>query len=264
MGQEYSRPQPGTKLQIIGVGLMRTGTSSLTAALEILLNKPVYHGGTQVIRGPEYEVKSWIKLFNQWPTDDPRLHEDNKTIIRERLDGFAAVNDVAPLYAYLKDLPGMYPDAKFICSTRDVKSWEKSIQMLSETFLPLLLTVFRIVLWPIPTIRHFPAFIAGVRRMMGGLFGEDTVLTSKTYNEHVRLLKEHIPEDRLFFVSVKDGWEPLCRALDVPVPEGVPFPKINDADAVGSLTSEKIRTGLTRWGLALAMVGAGIYFYRSR
>ncbi|KAL2209368.1 hypothetical protein CC79DRAFT_1332578 [Sarocladium strictum] len=264
MGQEYSRPQPGTKLQVIGVGLMRTGTSSLTAALEILLNKPVYHGGTQVIRGPEYEVKSWIKLFDQWPTDDPKLHEDNKNIIRERLDGFAAVNDVCPLYAYLKDLPGMYPDAKFICSARDVESWEKSMRMLSDTFLPLLLTVFRIVLWPIPTIRYFPAFIAGVRRMMGGLFGEDTLPTRKTYNEHVRLLKEHIPEDRLFFVSVKDGWEPLCRALDVPVPESVPFPKINDADAVGSLTSEKLRTGLTRWALALAAVGAGVYFYRYR
>ncbi len=28
-----------------------------------------------------------------------------------------------------------------------------------------------------------------------------------------------VPKDKLFYVSVKDGWEPLCRALDLPVPE---------------------------------------------
>jgi hypothetical protein len=262
MGQEYSRPSPGTKLQIIGVGLPRTGTSSLTAALETLLNKPVYHGGTQIIRGPELEVRSWIKVLSQWPTNDPELHEENKAIIRQRLDGFAAVNDVAPVYAYLKDLVEMYPDAKFVCSARDVEAWEKSFEMLGASFLPILITVFRFVLWPLPTLRYFPDFIASVRRLMGNLFGEDTICTRKTYYAHGKLLRESIPEDRLVFVSVKDGWEPLCRALDMPVPEGVPFPKVNDAKAVDELMSQTIRMGLTRWALIVGTVGVGVYTYQ--
>ncbi|KAK0390664.1 hypothetical protein NLU13_0168 [Sarocladium strictum] len=263
MGQECSRPRPGTPLKVIGVGLPRTGTSSLSAALEILLNEPVYHGGTQVIRGPEHQVRNWIKILNQWPTNDAGLHEENKNILKETLDGFAAVNDVAPIYAYLQDLVVMYPDAKFICSTREVESWEKSFEMLGASFLPLLLTVFRFVLWPLPTLRYFPDFIAGVRRLMGNLFGEDVVPTRKTYFAHEKLLRESIPEDRLVFVSVKDGWEPLCRALDMAVPEGVPFPKVNDAKAVDELMGQSIRRGVTRWGLVVGFVCVvGAYVYR--
>jgi Sulfotransferase domain len=28
--------------------------------------------------------------------------------------------------------------------------------------------------------------------------------------------------------EVKDGWEPLCEFLNVEVPEGKPFPRLND------------------------------------
>lgn len=37
-------------MKVIGLGLPRTGTSSFTRALEILLESPVYHGGTQTLR----------------------------------------------------------------------------------------------------------------------------------------------------------------------------------------------------------------------
>lgn len=35
------------------------------------------------------------------------------------------------------------------------------------------------------------------------------------------------------FFSVEDGWEPLCRLLDKPIPDE-PFPRANDAAAVES------------------------------
>lgn len=52
MGQQYSAPVPGTKLQVIGAGLPRTGTVSFSRALEILLDGPVYHDGTNITLGP--------------------------------------------------------------------------------------------------------------------------------------------------------------------------------------------------------------------
>ena len=262
MGQEYSHPRPGTPLQVIGLGLPRTGTSSLSAALAVLLDGPVYHGGTQVVRGPETDVRSLTKVLNQWPPKDITTDEENKAIIRNLLDGYAAVQDVAPLYAYVRELPEMYPDAIFICSVRDVESWEKSMLGLSNSSIPLLITLLRFILLPIPTLRLFPGFIAAVRRLMGTLFGEDDVPTRKTWEAHRRLLEENIPKDRLVFVSVKDGWEPLCKALGEPVPAGVPFPRINDAKAMDDFAKDAMCKGLLRWALAIATGGAAAYAYR--
>jgi hypothetical protein len=36
-----------------------------------------------------------------------------------------------------------------------------------------------------------------------------------------------VPPERLLVHDVSEGWEPLCRFLQVPVPDG-PFPRTND------------------------------------
>ena len=69
MGNAPSTPRPGTEFQVIGAGLPRTGTASFSEALHILLDGPVYHGGTQVTLGPPDEIRSWIKLLKHWPSD---------------------------------------------------------------------------------------------------------------------------------------------------------------------------------------------------
>ena len=48
---------------------------------------------------------------------------------------------------------------------------------------------------------------------------------------HLRLeqVKAAIPADRLLVFDVAEGWEPLCRFLDVPIPT-VPFPHRNFKD----------------------------------
>ena len=39
-------------------------------------------------------------------------------------------------------------------------------------------------------------------------------------------VKRVVPPERLHFVHVKDGWEPLCKILNKPTP-GLDFPKSN-------------------------------------
>jgi len=39
-----------------------------------------------------------------------------------------------------------------------------------------------------------------------------------------------VPPERLLVMDLKEGWEPLCGFLDLPVPEE-PFPRANDATA---------------------------------
>ncbi|KAK7451552.1 hypothetical protein Landi51_04923 [Colletotrichum acutatum] len=133
MGQEASKPKPGTRLQVIGAGLPRTGTASLTKALEILLSDddsdgggsgaaagaPVHHGGTQLTRGPESEIRSWITCLSHTPI---RTAADEKIVLdtlRNHFhDGFAAVVDV-PGMLFTEELAALHPDALVICTVRD-------------------------------------------------------------------------------------------------------------------------------------------------
>ena len=38
-----------------------------------------------------------------------------------------------------------------------------------------------------------------------------------------------VTKEKLLVFEVKDGWEPLCKFLNVPIPD-IPFPKSNDSD----------------------------------
>jgi len=50
----------------------------------------------------------------------------------------------------------------------------------------------------------------------------------RIYERHNEEVKRCVPAERLLVFDVKQGWEPLCQFLGVPVPEGVPFPHLND------------------------------------
>jgi len=54
------------------------------------------------------------------------------------------------------------------------------------------------------------------------------------YEAHIEHVKKTVPKERLLVWNVKEGWEPLCKFLHVPVPEK-PFPHAN-------------RTGDLEWG----------------
>ena len=51
----------------------------------------------------------------------------------------------------------------------------------------------------------------------------------RVFNEHNEEVKRHVPADKLLVFTSKDGWEPLCAFLGVPVPDK-PFPHVNDSD----------------------------------
>ena len=52
----------------------------------------------------------------------------------------------------------------------------------------------------------------------------DTALA--VYNLRTQQVREAIPPERLLVFDVAEGWEPLCRFLNVPVPN-TPFPHLN-------------------------------------
>lgn len=52
------------------------------------------------------------------------------------------------------------------------------------------------------------------------------------------MVKRVVPAERLLVMNLKEGWQPLCRFLDKPVPEE-PFPRLNDAEE-----AEKVAKGI--------------------
>lgn len=65
-----------------------------------------------------------------------------------------------------------------------------------------------------------------------------------------------IPPERLLVMSVKDGWEPLCKFLREPVPNE-PFPHGNETAAVAKLMPRAVLKVSIMWltlGLVLATV----------
>ncbi|KAF2120336.1 P-loop containing nucleoside triphosphate hydrolase protein [Lophiotrema nucula] len=254
MGNQASVPQPGTRFQVIGAGLPRTGTASFSEALRILLDGPVYHGGTQTTLGKPIEIKSWIKVLRHWPPKDEADRKLVFSIVGERLDGYAAVTD-SPSCSCVQELMEIYPDAKVICTVRDPDAWVKSMAGVSDA---ATMWFLRVVLFPLPGMRHFVDYIDGLRGQWVHLYGEREPVTIKSWNRHIEWLKEIVPEDRLVFFDVRDGWGPLCDALGKKAPMDTPFPRINDGEAIDRFAKVIVKRGLMRWFSILATIGLAL------
>ncbi|KAJ5765138.1 NAD dependent epimerase/dehydratase [Penicillium odoratum] len=256
MGQSPSVPQAGTSIQVIGAGLPRTGTASLSAALEILLDGPTFHCGTQATLGPPVQRQIWMQALKHWAAGEEADQKAVLGLLARQFDGYAATTD-APGGQFVPELMVLYPDAKVICTVRDPVSWETSMShVMHYTFLWFL----RGVLFPLPGMRYFMDYLALVAGQWKRLYGEE-IPTRQTYYRHIEWLKEVVPEHRLVFYDVKDGWEPLCKALGKEVPKDRPFPHINDGDAIERIAKLHIRRGLTRWAVIFAVGATGLAWF---
>ena len=75
------------------------------------------------------------------------------------------------------------------------------------------------------------------------------------YNKHNALVAKVIPKDNLLVYDVRDGWEPLCNFLEVPVPDES-YPNLNDSQTFKALYFGMMAFGLFYWAVyACAVVG---------
>ncbi len=194
-------------LRVIGAGLGRTGTLSLKTAFEQHLGfKRCYHMGEV----SEAAHPLWIAAADGHPDWD-RI-----------FDGYDATTDY-PACSFWRELADYYPDAKVLLSVRDPNKWFNSTQ--ETIFSPELIAGMQSA--P-PSQREFidKCVLAG--------FGDhihDREFMVAHFNRHIEEVKRAIPKDRLLIFDVKEGWEPLCAFLGVPVPQE-PFPHVNDAQSL--------------------------------
>lgn len=249
---------PDKTLKVIGAGLSRTGTTSFGAACSYLLDGPCYHGGTQMLNSPESHIKRWIEICKLAPPKDEVQRKALNAGVKEMLDGYVACTDL-PSNAFVEELMEVYPDAVVICSVRDPDKWWASLAPIVEKGN---LTVLSWILAPLPTLRMFRTYHDALDEgRVGELYfreGEPQRPTRAMYERHIEHLKKVVPKEKLFFFDVRDGWEPLCAILGVPVPKDVPFPRLNDAQTMDAFMKKSVKRGLMAWaGIALTIGAAG-------
>jgi len=190
-------------LKVIGTGLGRTGTLSLKAALEQLGFGPCYHM-TEVFPRPHH-VPEWTNAANGKRVDWDKLFE-----------GFNATVDW-PSAHFWRDLTRKYPDAKIIHSEREPELWWKSFsQTIQEA----------VAAEAPPPIREWHDMVKLIitDQTFHGDMSKENVL--RAYNAHNAEVKRTIPASQRLDFDPLQGWAPLCKFLNVPVP-ATDFPKTN-------------------------------------
>lgn len=195
-------------LRVVGAGLGRTGTHSLKVALEQLLGAPCYHM-IEVFGRPD-DIAVWQAAVDNEPVDWDALMRD-----------YSAAVDW-PVCAFWPEIAAANPDAIVLLSTRSSpQAWWKSADE----------TIFSV------TRRDPPEDPVMQRQMtmIRGLFErftpqwDDAASAQRAYEEHNAHVRATVPADRLVDWQPGDGWDPICAALSLPVPDA-PFPHVNTTD----------------------------------
>lgn len=189
-------------LKIVGAGLPRTGTNSLQLALEKLLGGRCYH---------------MHELFER-PDDAPGWEgaatgnsPDWTTFLAE----YKAAVDWPPSL-FWEELAAVYPDAPVLLSTRkDPETWWASV---SKTIVPATLESDHTP-WRSMAESLF-------RKFIGSDDFENGDKMMAAYVAHNEQVRARIPASRLVEWQPQDGWEPICNALQLPVPVE-DFPHVN-------------------------------------
>jgi len=208
-------------LKIIGAGFGRTGTKSLQLALETLGFDKCYHMEA-LFRNPE-GVKQWASAYKEEPVDWDTLFQ-----------GYQSIVDF-PGSIYYKELFQKYPDAKVILSIREPEGWYKSALKTIFAFDPGPAIKIKLLLkMPFSaTARNFFKVIQLNDKSIWAKFFEgkfkDKDYAINKFNSHIEEVKATIPENQLLIFEAKEGWEPLCNFLGVPIPE-TDYPRTNKGE----------------------------------
>lgn len=192
-------------IRLIGAGLPRTGTSSLREALRYLLDGPIYHMSEAYAH--HEHVPTWVAAINGEPTDWQRF-----------LDGYVAGVDT-PFSSCWRDLAAAHPDAPVLLSHRDsAEAWYRS---MDATVLARTREVLASDDGGDPMT---PLFRVMFKDVFTDPNDADQVIAG--YEQRLAEVRTEIRSERLIEWQPGDGWEPICAALDMPVPD-MPFPHNN-------------------------------------
>ena len=190
-------------LKVVGSGLGRTGTKSMQTALNMLGFGPCHHM-VEVFAHPE-SMALWIEAAAAKP---------NWNAI---FKNYHSMVDY-PGAAYWREIAAYYPDAKVLHTVRDADKWFESTQA----------TIFAPEGMAMSDGPHAPFFNSIMNRIVGKSRENihDRTFMTDYFRRHTEVVKVTIPAEQLLIYEVGEGWERLCKFLDVSVPKE-PYPSEN-------------------------------------
>ena len=193
-------------LQLVGVGVGRTGTHSLKLALEHLLGGTCHH----MMEVTGEQGAAWHGAFTG---DPPDWHDF--------LSDYVAIVDWPGAGAW-RQITAAFPDVPVLLSTRS--SAEVWFESASNTIFKAIDSV------PVDQAGHQAGFIEAMMSAFCDRDWNEPAAVKAAYEAHNAAVRDTIAPERLFEYQPGDGWGPLCAALKLPEPDE-PFPHTNSTDA---------------------------------
>lgn len=186
--------------KVFGIGLERTGTTSLTEALRLL--------GYRALHFPDDDVTR-TEIYDHFKSGRKSIH---LSILRH----YNALTDT-PVCCIYRALDKAYPGSKFILTVREKQAWLQSRSRLVKLqILPQFETL----------PREHPAnvYTRFIGDQLYGPFNYDPDRAYDFYNAKASQYFRDRPRDFLTLdICAGEGWSKLAPFLGCPVP-AVPFP----------------------------------------
>jgi len=268
---------------VIGAGFGRTGTSSLQLALNKLGWRSFHMREAMkdkskmklIIKAAEKKLKlkkansdGSKTVFNKDDWSEYVLNKDDfdwNDIFETDKGKYNATLDF-PICAFYLDLMKYYsPNYKVILTIRDNEDkWYKSVQTTIAKFEQLAHDNW-FLRW-LMSPQYKMQCIACGDIIFGGKYKsnifDDEENAKRVYNEWIQSIKQNVPKDKLLVFSVKEGWDPLCKFLEIDdndIPTE-PFPRSNDSkEMVKIIKTMKLVGNVVKYGLII-VIGIILYF----
>jgi len=205
-------------MKVILAGMSKCGTKTMVAALK-KLDYNVY----DFFENFDYLFDDWWKILEYGGTAED---------FRRMYENVDAITDV-PGNHFWEEIMEAFPDVKIILTQRrNDHEWVRSLNNQVVTNSSLLLRIFPYLSSTARRqIRYMDkiAYVLFGTKMHRSLFRPTTfnqLTTRQRYRQHTSYVKNHCPKNQLLIYDLKEGWGPLCKFLDKPIPKE-PFPHEN-------------------------------------
>ncbi|KAJ5162538.1 hypothetical protein N7492_007930 [Penicillium capsulatum] len=174
-----------------------------------------------------------------------------------------------PSACFAEELIEAFPEAKVVLVQREESAWLRSFRTaiidtyFESAFIVSILSIFDGKLAR-PIYFLWKRLLASEDGLLGGTTQEQTRNNAlSVYRKHNALVEAQTAPGNLLHFNLKDGWEPLCAFLGTEVPS-VPFPNVNEGDAVKEVVATFIKNSIVRASrnflAILGVTGAAAYY----
>ncbi|KAF2171715.1 hypothetical protein M409DRAFT_50373 [Zasmidium cellare ATCC 36951] len=249
-------PEQATTVEVLVLGLSRTGTTSMSHALPKLGYKS-YHMSEACInaRKGHGSLIMWNEAITakygpspsspSSSTTTKTLHPYGPAEFAKLLHTYTATAD-APTVLFAPELMAAYPNAKLILTTqpRGVDAWLRSVR--NSYYRVANWVVLEKILMPYDKAFTQP-YVTLLRRIMEIWCGNEPFAVARDFDAmQDRLRRTYLEHNAEILAAAKaqgrevlefdprKGWEPLCGFLGKQVPEGR-YPHVNEGEYVVNL-----------------------------